>query len=283
MPVLETLKSHEPCTIVVIGSGRLFDLEDWEGTPLLQRMLLVSMEDSLQSTPATAPEISSPTPQELLQRLHDPVIGVEITGPGFLPMWWDNPGYRLRLVEGEASLGAERLDDFAVTLRCLATQESQIEAIVTRASGEQTIIPLDTVAPTGVENPVVGLLNADEAVLFHQAIRKETFHCLSCRKQHSWRTLRCLEGEDLLGELVYKSLQDRRVRGFVVFRVMEDGIRFETHQGSVLPMDSGAVAVREGQRGILYQYDMSGARWLRRDGALELYHPLGEQAYAILV
>ena len=282
-PVLETLNPYEACTIVVLGSGHLFDLEDWEGTPLLQHMLLVNMEDSLQSTLNIASEISSPTPQELLQRLHDPGVSVEIVGPGFLPIWWDNAGYRLHLVEGEASLGAERLDDFAVTIRCLATQESQIEAIVTRVSGGQAILPLDTIPPKREENLVAGLLSANEAALFHQAIRKESFCCLSCHKQHPWRTLRCLHSETLLGELVYPSLQARNVTGFVIFRIMADGVQFETHQSGVLLLGSGVVAVREGQRGVLYQYDASGERWRRMEDVLEPYHPLGEQAYAILV
>ena len=58
----------------------------WAKTPLAQRMLLISMGDSLQGGLAVAPEIVRPTAQQLYEWLHDPpVVSVEIFGPESCP------------------------------------------------------------------------------------------------------------------------------------------------------------------------------------------------------
>jgi hypothetical protein len=282
-PVWGTLGQDDKSTSVIIGSGRIFDLEDWEGTPLIQRVILVSVGESLQSEPALAEELVSPIAQELLQRLHDPVVGMEISGPGFMPTWWDNEGYRLHNTGQEVSLVAERLEDFAVSVRYFTAQERAVQATMIRASEERISEPLALVDPKEWSRSEVRQLRADEVGIFHRAIQKESFICLHCGHKHPWNTLRCLEGAIILGELIYPSLQSADVTGFVIFRVLKDGIQCETHPCSVLRLGSGVVAMREGQRAVLYRYDVRGEGWMRTDETLEPYHSLGGQTYAILL
>jgi hypothetical protein len=71
-PVLETFNHSDSSTIVVIGSGRIFDLDDWADPSLAQCLLLVSLGESLQETPGSVEEMTHPTPQELQMRLDDP-------------------------------------------------------------------------------------------------------------------------------------------------------------------------------------------------------------------
>jgi len=283
-PIWGTLDQHAQYTFVIIGSGRIFDLEDWEGTPWLERTLLVSLGDSLQHTPAIATELTSPTAQQLCRHLHDPAVKVEIAGPGFMPMSWDNAVYSLHLGAREVALNAELLGDFSVTLRYLAMQEDGVKARVTHASGKRTSVPLIPVDPTGVGGSTAGLLSVDEAKTFLRAVRKELFSCPYCPEQHPWETLRCKAvGAGILGRLVYPSLQASQAKGFVVFQITEDGVQFDIHQGSVLRLDSRVVAIKEGHGASLYRYEMSSKSWLREDRPLEPYHQLEGQAYAILL
>jgi hypothetical protein len=281
-PLLETFSHDDSSTIVVIGSGTIFDLEDWVDTPLAQHLLLVSLNESLQETPEGVEEIAHPTAQELQMRLDDPMTRVEIAGSAFMPTWWDNPAYRCQLVNGAASLIAERCEDYSLTVRFLARQEGTVQAMVTHASGTQSTELLTLIEATQFQEPTTGQLTAREQAIFRQAVKREPFSCVHCGQRHPWQTLRCLEGAIILGELVYPSLQSQHAAGFVIFRSIEDEVRFETHPCSVLPLGTEEVAIKEGQRAVVYRFD-GQAGWVRTERVLEPYQPIGEQRYAVLL
>ena len=116
-PVLEAPDLDRGATIVVIGSGTVFDLEDWADTPLSEHLLMVSVGESLQAQARRVREVGNPDPAQLVEMVHDPVVKVTVSGEGFMPTWWDNPGYKLQLSDGQAVLVGSRLDRFDVTLR----------------------------------------------------------------------------------------------------------------------------------------------------------------------
>jgi hypothetical protein len=282
-PIWETLSQNDMPLVVVIGAGRIFDLEDWADTTLARRMLLISMGESMQGGAAIAEEVATPTVQNLLQRLHDPVVRVELSGPGFMPVWWDNAGYQLHLTGGEATLvAAERREDYTLTVRFLTTQAGKGQATITRASGTSLSEPLASVDPTTLAVAKAERLSTQEVDIFRKAVNRETFTCLHCGKPHHWHTLRCLEGVSILGQWVYPSLESRKAAGFVFFQTDGDGVRFEVHPCTILRLNSEEVAIREGQQAVVHRID-GQAGWVRTVRVLDPYHPIGEQTYAVLL
>ena len=282
-PIWDGLGQDDRSTIVVIGSGRVFDLEDWAETPLARRVILVSMGDSLQGEAAMVEELMRPTASELLQRLHDPVTGAEVSGPGFLPTWWNNAGYQLRMAQGEASLVAGRIEDYTVALRFFVEHDAAVQAVMIHASGARSVEPLEAAAAEAPTEPSIGWLSPDEAKILHKAARKEPFTCLCCGEEHSWNALRCEERSIILGECIYPSLASRTAAGFVVFHVIETGVRFELHPGTALRLGFGDVAIKEGQSAKRYSYDVQGKCWVQARAPLEPYHTVGDRAYVVLV
>lgn len=282
-PVWERLALEEPATIVVIGAGRIFDLADWAGTPLAERALLVSMGQALQDDPVVGEELVEPGPVDLLRRLHDPVTGVEISGPGFMPLWWDRPGYRLRLAGGRAALVGEELDDYGLNLRFVAPPEAAVRAHLSLASGRQREEPLRP-----VEGPIMapvqkGTLPPEEAEILFRAIAREPFTCPHCGRPHPWDTRRCLAGAPTRGRVVYPSLQADERGDLAVFYAGSGPARFRLYPGPVLPLGPGTVVVQEGRQALLYRYDQQEGRWWCTEETLAPYQAVGRDRYVVFL
>lgn len=278
-PVAEVLVGQPDTPIVIIGAGRIFDLEDWIGTPLLARATLVTMGDSLQGDASLTLEIPSPAPNDLFQRVYDPVAATRIGGTGFLPLCWSNAGYRLVNVAGAFQLVGEKLEDFAVTVTYLAAQ-ADAQATTTLVSGQSRALPLMPTAPVPQSDAWSGQLTPAEAVIFRAALKREAFTCPSCGEQHAWDTLVCLRGSTILGTPIYPSLRNRNGH-FVLFREDGKAVAFRVHPSDVLNLGDGRVAVREGQRGTIYANGSAG-RWEAKE-ALQAYQAVGGGAYAVLL
>ena len=280
-PVYEALAGDDNLIVVIIGSGKIYDLEDWMGTPSLRRTLLVSMGESLRGALSVVEEIVKPTAHELCQRLYDPVTSVHISGPGFMPIRWDNSGYRLNLAAGNASLIGERLEDYSLTLRYFAID--LVKATMTHANGKKSITPIEAVEDDATVAKQVGWLTTEEVAIFRKAVHQEPFTCIHCGEQHPWDTLYCLHGAIILGELVYLSLQQHNATGFVLFRFSENGVSFELCACNVLRLDIGMVAIKEGKKATIYRFDDQKEEWVKMEGALKPYHQVREGEYAILI
>ncbi len=290
-PVWEALGAGTTSAIVIIGSGPVFDLEDWaesspgsdpEGQPLLQRTLLVSMGESMQGSSLQAEELVRPGITELLSRLHDPVVRVEISAPGFMPLWWDNPGYRFEVDRGRATLVAEQLESYGVPMRCYLARGETLQARLTRASGRGESRALDGVESCRFNRQVEGQLGPQEVQLMGRIVQHETFTCLHCGQEHSWDTVRCTEGPSLLGENTFPSL--RGVSGFVLIRLIQGQWRFTTYPSPVLRLGLGIgdVAIREGQQAFIYHFDAPAGAWQRTGEPMQPYCRVGEVVYAVL-
>ncbi|MCS7254564.1 MAG: hypothetical protein RMK18_11660 [Armatimonadota bacterium] len=227
-PIFETLTGDEEITIVIISSGKIFDLDDWVDTSIVKRTLLVNMSESLQGDSSAAEEVIRPTAQQIYQRLHDPVTAVEIFGVGFIPAWWDNSGYNLRIANGKASLKAEQLNDYSITLRFLIEAGFSPQARLTHASGKETSATIHPVEVSVTQEPECIPLIEKEQEIFRNAVNKASFTCLHCQTEHSWDTLYCLLTATILGKFVYPSLSEQKVKWFVVFRQIGSSIYFKS-------------------------------------------------------
>lgn len=281
-PIFERLSRDAGTAVLLIGAGPVYDLEDWQDTPLAQRLLLAAVGESLQDGARVGEEITDPIAQELLYRFHDPITSVRFTGPGFMPLFWNNPDYRVAVTEGAVSLTGERLADFTIGFRCLLEAGGAVQAMAGRASSRETplaLLPVDTApfppCPTGQLTPT-------ETAIFRHAAAHEAFTCPSCGKEHGWATLVCYAGASILGDPVYPSLAGQQT-GFVLLRTRPDAIWYQVQPFGILRLGGGRVAVKEGQRAVVYAFDEPSSRWQKTAETLPAYHPVGEGTYAILL
>jgi hypothetical protein len=280
-PVFETFDPRVHSNVVVIGSGRVFDLDDWSGVAFWSDMTLVSMGETLQSSAAGATELFSPSPGELVQRVYDPVIRVEISGPGFLPTSWDNPKYVIEEGPDGWRLACERAEEYTVVLRCFIHQDGVAEVVARHASGRETAADLAPAEAPAQEAAPRARLTPEEAAVFRTAAAHAPFRCPRCANQHPWDTLRCRKRGSILGEPVYPTLEERQARGFVLFHVADDAVEFEERSGAVLRLDSGKVAIERGGRAEVHAFSQKTGAWAAEGRVLQPYEAIGSGVYAI--
>jgi hypothetical protein len=270
-PVLEQL-SKDIGQVIIIGSGYIYDLEDWQESEFASRFLFVNLGESLRNDLEIGEEMDHPAPPELVSRLYNPVLSVTISGAGFMPYYWSNPGYKL-LIDDEVTLIGQNLADFSLSLSFFARNAG---ARIRRAEGEEQI-PLEH-SEIEIEDEWEPL-NEKEREIFQAAIGGRNFLCPACGKELSAATLRCYEGSSILGKPVYPSFGNRR--GFVTFKRTSDNIFFKFHNVEVIRLDKTRVARATGTRAKIYEYETARGTWVGKD-ELEPYHAFGAQYLAVI-
>jgi predicted RNA-binding Zn-ribbon protein involved in translation (DUF1610 family) len=304
--------------IVVVGSGPIYDLDDWRNSPLASRLLLVSLGDSLRgcekmglaptgngenpgrtevakvpvsnfSQPLRGPaqvgdELSTSDAQHVLPMLYDPVATVSVTGTGFMPTWWDNPAYRLRIADGRAELLGSARENLRLTLSALIADPATLEATITRTSGHATQHPLESCAPDAEAEQNHGTLTRAEIRTLRAARRKLPFECPICGRQEAWNVVRCKQRGQILGEPVYPSVTAssgaQHPRGFVIFQRLCREIGFRIHPVPVLRIGPQRVAVANS--GVcLVEYDARTQHWNDLPDPFQQYQEMNSHACAI--
>ncbi len=283
-PIFEKLsREHDIFNILVIGSGKIFDLEDWVDTNLLKQTLLISVKDSLQGDNFLAEEIFYPSVQQIYTYLYDPIIRVEIFGYGFMPLKWSNEGYSLNIVNGEVHLIANKLDTYSIALEYLIDSDSLSQAKISYASGQELIIPIKQVEEEAEEDLDLILLSSEDEKIFKEVILGKPFLCPHCKKLHEWDTLYCLNTSSILGELIYSSLENYKVSGFVLFHQKDEKVYFQKYKSNILLIDKNAVAIREGRKALIYKYNQEKHLWEATSQVLTPYYKLKEWVYAVVL
>lgn len=262
-PILERLGN---CKVVVIGSGLIYDLEDWRDSEWASKLFFVKAGESLRAALAIGEEVDCIQLPELLSRLHDPIVSVEIGGIAFMPYYWSNHGYKLSLGR-ENHLRGSSLEDFSTALAFFG---NGVKARIRRASGAEEEVPLECLMPEIKEEWEA--LTKEEAEVFKKAVKDEQFVCLICGKRHSPSTLKCYQGASILGQPVYPSFGTRR--GFVAFKETHSAVLFSFHIVNSIKIGEGKVAIASGSRAKVYEYNPLEERWLER-GELKPYCAFG--------
>jgi len=277
-PVYKVLAEKGNLKIAIIGSGKIYDIDDWQDSSLLKHTLLVSMDKTLQGDPPEFKEIMNPTPYNVCSFLHDPVKSIKVSGTGFMPTFWSNSEYRLGLANGEASLTGTSLQDYNLTLRFFSSGE--VCTTINYASGREEITHIQTIKQDEKHLCHEVSLTRQEADIFKKVINKENFKCICCGEEYTWDTLYCKCNAVILGNLIYPSLQNHK--GFVLFSKRKVGVYYRLYPYDVLRLNLGVVAIREGNRAVVYHFDYSQEIW-RENRTLATYEELGANEYAILI
>ena len=247
-PVIRSLPSGSSTCIRVLCPGPVFDAQDWEADPRV-------LPGELNLWPGGP----TPTASEVLRKLDEPRGRVQIAGPGFMPLDWDNPSYVLRLDAGLAWL--EGIGP--VRLRFLRAAGGAVEYLAELRGGGHVTAPLDEVPEGPLSVCPACRLSAEEGAMFRLAAEGRPFDCVRCGARHPWDQHRCRRPDEIVEWPVYPSLKE--VRGFLRFCDREDnGLVVAEACGRVVRISAEIVAIPAGQcDGVqIWQFDPTGMRWL---------------------
>jgi len=275
--------------IIVIGSGIIYDLEDWADGDVAKKIIFVQMHESMRGSIELGEEIDGDAFNRRLSNLHNRVHLIKIHGGSdFIPFYWDNPGYTL--CSGEScELKAANLKDYSIRIasfgkNVLATLEK------TEGNEEVTLKLIETTTPdviTLIENngSKWQKLTDYEVNLFNQHKTSQRIFCPEpkCGKEIT-HSLKC-ENHNIhpgfTGYPIYQSLKN--ITGFVIFKETIDGVLFKEYKSEIIKIGENRVARNLKTRAeILYNTRYTNKRDTGRE-FLKPYHPLKEGYYVSII
>ncbi len=268
-PVLKNINNAK---IVIIGSGIIYDLEDWLENHKFTKILLVKMSESMRGTQEIGTEIDKDSFDG--HQLANPIQTIQIEGDDFMPYYWDNPGYS-PILDGEVTLKSSNLKNYSINLAAFG---ENIKVKIIKNEGKEKIpltsveIPSTTIIKL-IENNEKSWekLNADEEKIFKEHTSADVIKCPTCGCVISG-PLRCHnEKGSILGKPIYSSLKE--IRGFVIFKDLPEGIYYKQYNPEIIKIDENSVAINKKAKAVIYRYHPNKKKWVQ-DEDLKPYHPL---------
>lgn len=265
-PILEQVENSK---VVVIGSGRIYDLEDWQETNWSSSLYFMKIGESIRGQLAIGEEVEELS--QLLSCLYDTIVSVEISGDGFMPYYWSNPEYKLLITE-RITLAGSNLENPSVSVGFFGTDVKA--RVVRKSSDEFKSFEFTENQAEETWKP----LTQEECLVFRKALKGQEFSCPICGKQHLVSGLRC-DRNSILGEPIYPSLAKKK--GFVFFKDTSNGVFYRFHPVSAVKIGDSAVAVAFGSRAMVYEYNMTERRWVGKD-YIEPYYAFEDTYIAVI-
>ena len=276
-PVYESL-SHSNDPIIVVGRGRLFDLEDWVDSSQFRRTTFVNIGP----VPITGRRAAEHPPDaDLIGRLLRPTVRrIVIGGEGLIPTGWTNSHYQ---VDDRLQLIAERPVDAEVTVGPLGPQGVMPAAETELADGAFSAVELREVAAVP-RSSNWSALPAEESEVVRQCIETGQYRCPYCDGVHQAAQLDCIRPREIVSRSVLRTLSRGDGREFVLLRRREDAIEYQ-RSGAALPIAQGCIAlVRERGAATIYRYQNEANNWVPVDFPFQQFLAIDELgAHAILV
>ena len=287
-PVLRGLATDGPqSAIAIIGSGTVFDLEDWiesfSNSHCHRRLVLLPVEAPLSTD--NLPSVSVVTNvDKLVGLLHDPIVKVEIATPGMVPLQWSNSAYRLALNDGQFHVLADAAESFDMRLTCDASGAIPEYCAAERRSGGKTQIVMTSCRQVSRELEAL-LLTKKEAEIFEQAIRRKPLTCPHCAQVHSWDTVYChntsIPKHRFKGAPLYPTLEDTKTRGLVVFRQSRENVSCDVSKQSVLRISPSQVLALLNKKPQLLDYEPASSTWSLSREKVDPYMALADGCYVL--
>jgi hypothetical protein len=278
-PIAEQLGDDK---VLVIGSGLIYDLEDWEDHQFVKNLVFAKMgNQSLRGTTGIGVELEKPTALDISQAIYSPIESVTITGLKFLPYYWDNLAYHLnRTAESDFELkttneeGVERINNYTVTVRFFG---ENISAKVRRQNEDKDeIIALSALETKDLEildKVKWGRLDSTEEEIFKRAISNKSYTCPLCKHEHRPEELMCYN-VSTFGRRIYQSLGTEN--GIFVLKENDAFVDYRHHSGTAIRLDNDLAAIIE--RGKIFQYRFNSVtgKWIVEE-ELHQYHHAGDE------
>ncbi len=282
-PIMESAGATSVARAAVIGSGEIFDLEDFADHPLMGNLLLASVDQPLHRGGGLGVQLPQAGADEVCRHLHNPIERISISGPGFMPLAWDNEAYGVIGDGHSLALVAGELQDYRVIVGFLVAANEAIAAVATFADGRRMPLPLDPAQPLHVESQPLGVLTAEEMEVLDKAAKDQPFTCPRCGREHRWNTGRCTKAGRIHGPPIFGCISGG-AGGFVLLERSEEGVAVRRHPGRVFRLGEDRVAVFEAGQATVYSFDMARGVWLPAPiSQLPLFHQLEDGAYVVVV
>ncbi len=270
-PIFESLAAEPEMAVAVVGSGRIFDLPDWKDEPIASRACWCKYGPN-GLTDGLFPEESFAL-EQLAERLNNPAVRVEIGGPGVMPIWWDDPAFRLeqgRLV-GEKTTGSLRLG-------VLAPDEHRLNAEVILADGTRRplqVEPSDAPAQAGWVR-----LPPPEFTLLRQSLRKNCYQCPVCSLEHPAGSWRCPQAAD---RPLFATIEGYGQSGFLLIDSGAWDARVRHHSCESLQLNSQTVAIRRADGGAdVLRFDPQVEEW-KASETIPLFYWMDDKLHALVL
>jgi hypothetical protein len=280
-PLLELLSGEETLCIV-LGAGPIFDLEDWIGTPIAERLLVVNFGEQSVSG-SFLPECRASLEQVMAARPVAGLLGIplrlEVSGNAVMPFFWDNHAYKWK----ESTLAAESAENWQVHVGVLCLNQTDIQAITT-TSGRITLPATQVPSSPRPWSPDWTLLSADDFRIFRESLQTDRYLCPLCGTQHRADVLRCRhDPESMLGRYVYSFLQARHEATFVLLKDSGEDAWFALCSCEALRVGQNCVAIHSGGKADVYEFDSGDAAWRKKINRLEQYKKIEDGVYVVAV
>lgn len=273
--ILEQFDTGYPLNMVVLASGRIFDLEDWLDTPILSRATFVRLGE-VSITNGLCKEWK-PSAEIIKPHLDNPIVCLSLSGSTMMPIYWDNNAYSwdgAQLVAKEASASSLRAN-------VLCQSIGSINAVASLADGNQVnlhIVKCEPVAQAEWQ-PVT----EKESKLLRECLATGKYQCPICAREHTSDQFYCKGDKKHYtgGDPVYSSLKG--LSGFVLLQDSDQGSKARCHPCPVLRISEDAVAVRMGGRAEVHRFDEAKMEWRNTQVSMGAYCPVGDGSYAIML
>lgn len=280
-PLLEGSSEEQETVYIVLCAGRIYDLEDWVGTPFAERLALANFGElpvgdaNLFECKASVEQIFESPPLRL--QLGTP-MRVEISGEGVMPFYWDNPAYTFN----NRKLVSESTNEWDIMFGALCLDERDIQATVLMPGNRWRAVGLTTCfnAPEVIWHIAI----PRDAARFRQIVKDGKYDCDLGPHTHSDESLRypCDE-RTLLGRYIYSFLTPLSGSGFIL--VCDDGadVRYSARLHQALRMGDDIVVVRSAGMTGVYKFRSDSSVWQRAGHGFDQYQLVGDRTYAIAI
>jgi hypothetical protein len=266
------LNKIENAKIVVLGSGVIYDLDDWVKNNKSSKILLVKMSESIRGTQEVGMEINKESFDVHL--LSNPIQSIQIEGDEFMPYYWDNRNYSVSFDE-DISLNSSNSKNYSINIAAFG---KNVQAKIFKNEGKEKnpLIPVDSGSTEIIDliedyGNTWERLNPDEENLFKEHKSADIVKCPFCgHVLHG--PLRCYnEKGSLLGKSIYTSLNE--VKGFITFKELPEGIYFKQYYPEIIKVGENAVAINKKAKAVIYRYESIKKKWIPQED-LKPYFPL---------
>jgi hypothetical protein len=270
-PIFELLVQEPEMAVAVVGSGRIFDLPDWKEEPIAARTTWCKYGPHALTEGAFEEE--SYASEQLAERLNNPAVRVEIGGPGVMPVWWDDPAFRLEngMLIGEKTTGSLRLG-------VLAPDEDSLTAAVVLTDGTRRPLRIEPCEMPQQANWC--RLPQPEFTLLRQSLRKNCYQCPVCNLEHLAGQWRCPQAPD---RPLFATLERFGHAGFALIDSGAWDARVRHHACETLQLNSQTVAVRRAEGGAdVLRFDSQTGEWKAAE-KIPLFYWMDDKLHALVL
>jgi hypothetical protein len=270
-PNFDALSAEPEMAVAVVGSGRIFDLPDWQREPIAARTTWCKYGPNGMTGGAYSEE--SLVSEQLAERLNNPAVRIEIGGAAVMPVFWDDPSFYL---EGGRLIGEKTAGSLRVGV--LTPEENRLAASVILTDGTRRSLKIETCDMAAMA-AWAKLPNA-EFNLIRQALRKSLFQCPVCSGEHPGGTWRCPREND---RPLFPTIERLGKIGFAIIDSGAWEARVRFHPCTSLQLNSQTVAVRRADGGAdVLRFDAETEQWKVTE-KIPFFYWMDDKLHALVV